>query len=161
VLDRDTTIYGPGAADPDDLRVRVEMQEDGARLALFFDGETGLSGEAPLLEVRLTPDRAGEFQPWRLLPTLSLRLDYARARLAHREGDVQAALRMLRRASKTRRGLNDDFLRIIARLHDALIAEGEPYPVKTLAATQGVDKSTASRWVSAARRRGLLREVSS
>jgi DNA-binding MarR family transcriptional regulator len=63
---------------------------------------------------------------------------------------------MLRRIGKTRRGLSDDQLRIIARLYETLIAEGERYPVKALAEAQDVDKSTASRWVSAARRRGLL-----
>jgi hypothetical protein len=160
MLDRDTTIYGPKAADDNDPRVRVEMQEEGATLALFFDGETGLSGEAPLLEVRLTPTHGSEFQPWLLMPRLPLHLRYARASLAHKKGDIAAALRALRQAGRTRRGLSDDFLRIVAEVYESLVAEGEPYPVKALAATQHVDKSTASRWVSAARRRGMVGEVS-
>jgi hypothetical protein len=141
-----------------DPRVSVAMQEEGATLTLFFDPETALSGDAPLLEIRLTPTAGGEFEPWRLLPNLLLHVQYARAELAWDRDDASAALRALRQVSTTRRGLSDDFLGTVARLYDALIAEGEKYPVKTLAAAQHVDISTASRWVSAARARGLLGE---
>jgi hypothetical protein len=92
------------------------------------------------------------------MPNLPLHLQYARASLAHRAHDVVAALRALRQVSSTRRGLSDDFLRLVAQLYGSRVAESEAYPVKALAAMQHVDKSTASRWVSAARDRGLLRD---
>jgi hypothetical protein len=167
MLDRDTVIRSPHAAthvrkdgrtvtQVDDPRVSVTMQEEGATLALFFDRERAWAGDAPLLEVRLTPTAGGVFEPWRLLPTLPLQLQYARASLAHDRDNVAAALRALRQVTTTRRGLSDDFLRLVAELYGSLVAEGESYPVKALAAAQHVDKSTASRWVSAARKRGLL-----
>jgi hypothetical protein len=59
-------------------------------------------------------------------------------------------MRALRRAGATRRGLSDEFYRLVA---DAI--SGKEHPVKVLAEMQQVDKSTASRWVSAARARGF------
>ena len=141
-----------------DPRVSVAMQEEGATLTLFFDPDTALSGDAPLLEIRLTPATGGEFEPWRLLPNLPLHLRYARAWLSWRRDDAGAALRALREVSSTRRGLSDDFLHTVAQIYGALVAEGEKYPVKALAAAQHVDISTASRWVTAARARGYLDE---
>lgn len=142
----------------DDPRVSVAMQEDGATLTLFFDRERALAGDAPLLEIRLEPPASGKFEPWRLLPNLPLHLQYARASLAWRHDDANAALRALRQVSSTRRGLSDDFLRLVARLYEGLVAEGEPYPAKALAKMQHADKSTVSRWIKAARERGLLNE---
>jgi hypothetical protein len=142
--------------DTRDTRTSVSMHEDGAILTLFFEPDTAFTGKAELLEVRLTPTTGGEFQPWQLMPTLPLHLQYARATLAREHGDAHAALRALRRLSHTRRGHSDEFLRIVAQLHGQLVKEGEPHPIKSLAKTQDVDVSTASRWVTAARRRGLL-----
>jgi hypothetical protein len=141
-----------------DRRVSVAMQEEGATLTLFFDPDTALSGDAPLLEIRLTPAADGEFQPWRLLPNLPLHLQYARASLAWKRGDANAALRTLRERSFTRRGLSDSHLRYVAEIYKSLVAEGERYPVKALAAAQHVDISTASRWVTASRARGYVEE---
>jgi hypothetical protein len=155
MLDRDTVITSPGPNDPDQ-RLTVEIQEEGATLTLFFDRERAFAGDAPLLEVRLTPAAGGGFEPWRLLPKLPLHSRYARAALRHDRGDAAGALRALREIDTTRRGLSDDSLRIIAELYQSLIAEGERYPVKALALTQHVDKSTASRWIKAARDRGLI-----
>ncbi len=167
MLDRETTIRVPHDATVTreagrkvvtvhDPRVSVEMLEEGATLTLFFDAERAQAGDAPLLEIRLTPTAAGTFEPWRLMPNLPLHTQYARASLAWKRDDAAAALRALRTVETTRRGLSDDFLRIVARLHADLVTEGERYPVTALAANQHVDKSTASRWVSAARERGLL-----
>ena len=140
-----------------DPRVSVSMQEDGATLTLFFDADTAWTGNAPLLEIRLSPTNGGTFEPWRLLPTLPHHLQYACARLAGRNrDDVVAALKALRRVNSPRRGLDVDFLRDVAAYYKRLIDEGERYPIKALAAMQNVDKSTASRWVSAARARGFL-----
>jgi hypothetical protein len=165
--DRDTVILDPhdvtvsrhgGRTKRDfrDRRVSVAMQEDGATLTLFFDPDRARSGDARLLEVRVTPTAGGNFEPWRLLPQLPHHVQYARASLAHRPEDVVAALRALRQLGKTRRGLSDDYLRFIAEQYESLVAEGEPYPIKALAELHRADKSTVSRWVSAARRRGLL-----
>jgi hypothetical protein len=142
----------------DDARVSVSMQEEGATLTLFFEPETAWSGEAPLLEVRLNPTAGGTFEPWRLLPQMLHHLQYARASLARDEGRADAALGALQKLNSTRRGLDDEFLRVVAHNYETLVAEGEPYPVKTLAAMRSVDKSTASRWITAARARGYLKE---
>lgn len=168
MLDRDTVVNVPhsvtvsasGRKRVVDPRISVTLQEGGAALTLFFDPATAWTGTAPLLEVRLEPPSSGQpFEPWHLLPRLPLYLQYARAKLAFERDDAAAALRALRQVSSTRRGLSDDFLRLVAGLYEALVAEGEPYPVKALAESQPVDKSTASRWVSAARDRGFLRKT--
>jgi hypothetical protein len=140
----------------EDPRASVAMEEQGATLTLFFDRERALAGDAPLLEVRLSPPTVGEFEPWRLLPNMSLYLQYARASLAWKHDSADSALRALRQVSSTRRGLSDDFLRAVAEIHESLVAEGEKYPVKALAKAQHVDVSTASRWISRARERGFL-----
>ena len=141
-----------------DPRVSASMQEEGATVTLFFDPKRAHAGDAPLLEVRLTPPASGKFEPWRLLPKLPLHTRYARASLTWEHEGAAAALRALQAVNERRRGLSDDRLRAVAEIYKGLVAEGERYPVKALAALQHVDKSTASRWVSAARRRGLLEE---
>jgi hypothetical protein len=150
--DRDTVI----THDPKRPHVTVAMQTEGATLTLYFDRKTAFRGDAPLREVRLTPSASGTFKPELLLEHMPRYLQYARASLAHDRGGAAAALEALRHVDKTRRGLSDRFLRNVAELYGSLVAEGEAYPVKALAASQHVDKSTASRWISAARRRGLL-----
>jgi hypothetical protein len=154
MLDPDTEIRHPHSAD--DPRVSVATQEEGATLTLFFDPATAWAGDAPLLEIRLTPTAVGELKPWLLSPRLLHHLQLARARLARSSGDITAAIQALRAVNAPRRGLNDDFLRAVAQQHETLVAEGEPYPVKTIADMQAVDISTASRWITTARRRGLL-----
>lgn len=165
--DRDTVIRNPHDATAireggktrwvtHDPRVSVEIQEEGAAVTLFFDPDRALAGDAPLLEVRLTPTAGGEFAPWKLLPELPKYTAYARASLTWDTDGAGAALRALRKVNRTRRGMSDDQLRAVAESYESLIAEGEQHPVKALAALQHVDKSTASRWISAARARGLL-----
>jgi hypothetical protein len=167
MLHRDTEIHHPhdevvtrkdGVTErvTRDPRVSVSMQEEGATVTLFLDPDRAWAGDAALLEVRLTPTKSGDFQPWLFMKTLPFHLQYARATLAREHGDAHAALHALRQLSSTRRGHSDDFLRIVAQLHSQLIKEGEPHPIKALAKTQDVDVSTASRWVTAARQRGLL-----
>jgi hypothetical protein len=165
--DRDTVIRSPHEAvvtrergrtirrvvDP---RVSVSMQEEGATLTVFFDPTTALSGDAPVQEIRLTPTAAGEFEPWQLLPRLPQHLRYARASLGRRPDVASAALNALRQMGRTRRGTSDDWLRLIAQDYASLVAEGERYPIKALAAMRHADKSTASRWVAKARERGLI-----
>lgn len=148
-----------GDREPRDPRMSVTMQEEGATLTLFFDGADlgkAFRGEAPVIEVRLEPSPGGTFEPWRLLPNLPLHLQYARAAVAQKRNDADAALRALRATNSPRRGLNDDFLRAVAEKFKSLTAEGEPYPAKAIARSEHADKSTVSRWLKAARDRGLL-----
>ncbi len=156
MLDKDTHVRSPHSRS--DRRLSVAMKEAGSTLTLFFPLETGWSGEAELLELRLEPDDGTRFEPWRLVPRLPLYLQYARATLAHRHDDVSAALRALRELGATRRGLGDDFYSLVAQSYEALVAEGERHPVKALAEMQPVDISTASRWIKEARGRGLIKE---
>lgn len=134
----------------------VTMQEQGCALTLLFDPERAFAGDAELLEIRLTPPTHGRFQPWRVMPSLPRYTQYARASLRDDADDAAGALQELRKVSPGRRGLPDDFLRLVAQIYESLIAEGEPYPVKTLAGMQSVTPSAASRWITAARDRGFL-----
>jgi hypothetical protein len=154
LLDADTVVRIPHS--DTDPRVSIEMQEEDATLALFFDPGRALAGDAPVVEVRITPTEGGEFRPWTLIPKLPLHLQYARATLAFRGGDAGAALRALAEVDKTRRGTSAIKLRIVAHVYSSLVSEGEPYPNKALAAALHADESTASRWVKAARERGFL-----
>lgn len=163
MLDGETEVRVPHAATKtrkgttiDDPRTSVAMHEQCATITLFFDPEKALAGTAPLLEVRLSPAAGGTFEPWKLMPQVPLYLRYARASLTHQDGDAMAALRALRQVTSTRRGLSDDFLRLVAQTYESLVAEGEPSPVKTLAELQQVTISATSRWISAARARGFL-----
>jgi hypothetical protein len=156
MLHRNTHVRSPHS--DSDLRLSVVMKEAGATLTLFFPLDTGWAGESELLELRLEPDNGTPFEPWRLVPRLPLYLQYARATLADRRDDMAAALRALRDAGATRRGLGDDFDSLVAQSYGALVAEGERHPVKALAEMQPVDISTASRWIKEARRRGLIPE---
>lgn len=152
--DKDTVIRLPHS--DTDPRVSVTIKDEGLTLVLFFVA-ADVTGKGPLLELRLEPDADKPFEPWHLMPRLPLYLQYARAAIAWRDNDALAAMRALREAGATRRGLNDDFYRSVAESYDSLIAEGEQHPVKALAAMQPVDISTASRWIKEARRRGFIR----
>jgi hypothetical protein len=160
LLDDDTVIRQPHDATVErmgggkvvtlrDPRTSVTIQESGAALSLFFDAVTG-----DLDEVRMARPETGDFEPWRLLASLPLHVQYARSALAGR--GVDAAVSALRQANAPRRGITDDFLRVVAQLHGSLVSDGEPYPVKAIAGMQHVDISTASRWIAAARARGFL-----
>ena len=153
LLDQDTVITFDG-----DKPVTVAMQEQGATLTLTFAHDSGevWLGETALLEVRLTPAVDGTFEPWRLVPNLPLHTKYARAALARDKDSIRAALSALQKENAPRRGLDDGFLRLIGDLYRSLVREGEPYPVTAIANAQHAHKSTASRWVSAARSRGYL-----
>ena len=73
-------------------------------------------------------------------------------------GDLRAAAETLRHIGRPGRGLSDDFFRLVAAHYTALVAEGEKYPVKALGEAHHGTISTASRWVTEARRRGYLPE---
>jgi hypothetical protein len=153
-----TQVKGKKVVEVHDDRLSVAITEGGATLTLFFPAETGWAGEDAPLEIRLAPSGKGKesFEPWRLMPKLPLYLAYARASLAHRDGDIRSALKALREAGTSRRGLSDDFYSQTAESYKAIVAEGEKYPIKALAEEHFVDISTASRWIKEARRRGYL-----
>lgn len=134
-----------------DPRESVAMPTPGGLLTLFFDPpiQTGA-----LSEVRLDP---GD-QPWRLMSRLPLYVQYARAVNAMKENDLAAALRALRSVGSGRRGHGDDFYRGIASMYDALVASGEPSPIKAIAESQPVSISAASKWVTRARELGLIEQ---
>lgn len=152
-----TRVEGKTRREIVDPRLSVAMIESGATVTLFFPADTGWSGEANPLEIRIEPHEGKDpFEPWRLMPKLPLYLSYARATLAHRDDDIRSALHALRELGTSRRGLGDEFYRLIAQTYEAIVGEGERYPVKALAESQPVDVSTASRWIKETRRRGFL-----
>jgi hypothetical protein len=159
MLDSETVIRSPHDATVTppqrghDPRTSVTITDQGCDLVLFFDD---LSGEGPLLELRILPASGAPFAPWLFMPRLPRYLDYARAAIAFNHRDATKALQALRAAGNTRRGLSTDFYRLIARDYQTLVEEGEKYPVKALAIMRSVVISTASRWVTEAKRRGLI-----
>jgi hypothetical protein len=153
--DRDTVIRHPHSKA--DRRTSVTMKTRGCDLVLFFDD---LSGDGPVRELRLLPDTAtldpGVFRQF--MPQAPLYFQYARAAIKFDRGQVRESLVALRDVGATRRGLGEDFYRQVARQYETLIAEDEKHPVKALAAMNYVTISTASRWISGARARGLIEE---
>jgi hypothetical protein len=153
MLDKNTEVHAPHSKK--DKRVSVTMVESWATITLFYL-ETGLSGDDQPIEVRIEPPPSGQFEPWQLAPRLPLYVKYARAAMLWDDGAAVNALRALRDAGATRRGLSDDFYRRIADSYETIQAAGERYPVKTIAELNNVVISTASRWITEARRRGYL-----
>lgn len=81
-------------------------------------------------------------------------VDYARAALSHSIGQ-RTPLATPAGSSRKRRELTDDFLNIIASQYRQWSA-GRGRAVSEIALAHGVNPSTASRWVDAARERNLL-----
>ena len=161
MLDSETVIYGP-YSDPDHLddgRTRVVMRTHGCKLVLCF-ADPGRQG--PVLELSVLPD-AVELSPQVLrefMPRAPLFLLYARAAMSENREEWRAASRALRDLGSTRRGLTPEFYRLIALNYKALLAEGEPHPVKALAAMHNATISSASRWIKEAKRLELIEEDS-
>jgi hypothetical protein len=117
-----------------------------------------MSGEGEVLEVRVLPDvRAIAPQVMTRLGTrFSLYAQYARAALTWETESARSALAALRKLGRTSRGLSPDHYVHVARVFNAIVAEGEPHPVKALAQYFHTDISNASRWVKECRRRDLI-----
>jgi len=144
------------------------IKHRGCRLVLrFAPGDFAAEGEVQ--ELRLLPDTK-TLEP-RVLrqfaPQAELYLAFARAAMRKwwpeespdtRRKNLAAAADALRQIAGPGRGLTDEFYRTIATSYEALIAEGEAHPVKTLSENNHVTISAASRWVKEARRRGYLPE---
>jgi hypothetical protein len=146
----------PRDAGNPDVGATVVVKERGCELHLLFDGR---AGDAPLLELRVVSDTGWALEPSkarRLVPQLDLYLALARAGMSWEFGDARAAADALRLIGRPGRGLTDDFFRLIAATYDAMVAEGERYPVKAIAEAYHGSQSAASRWVTETRRRGYL-----
>jgi len=127
------------------------------------------SGEGDLRELRLRPGTE-ELRPRALrgfAPEAEVYLAYARAamRILGPEGTPESRMENFRRAAAALRQiagpgrrLTDGFYRTIAANYDALVNEGEPHPIKALSEIHNVTIGAASRWVSEAKRRKLIRE---
>jgi len=155
VLDADTVIRSPHSAT--DPRTSVSMKTLGLELVAFFD-DHGRQG--PIREVRLLPPGDDkELEPGALrefAPRWPLYANYARAAMTSADGDWQSSLLALREIGTTRRGLPPEHFRRVAAGYRALLAEGERHPVKALSEIHHVTISTASRWITETRNRGLL-----
>jgi len=172
MLDRDTVIEYPAEVENTvkagklikhvlDPRAKVTIQDEEVTVVMYLEDfeQVATLESAELLEVRLTPRGRGQpFAPWNAARRLPLYLLYARAAIAREYATIDASLKALRELGKTRRGLGSDFYGPIGQLYTALVSAGEPYPVKALADAQGVDISTASRWIKEARQRGFIPE---
>jgi hypothetical protein len=106
----------------------------------------------------------------RFAPGAKEYLQYARAamRILGPEGtpggrteNYRASADALRELAGPGRGLPPGFYRQIADLYMALVEDGEPHPIKKLSEINHVTISAASRWVSEAKRRKLIRKKAS
>ena len=70
--------------------------------------------------------------------------------------DLRDSAETLRSIAGPGRGHSPYFYELIGREYSELVRGGEPHPVKALAAAHYVTISTASRWITEARRRGYV-----
>jgi len=130
----------------------------GLELQLFF---ANYAGDAELVEVRVLPadDKAVELPLLRrVMSQADLYLALARSAIGWRREDMYGAVKALREVGRPGRGLPDEFFRAIGESYRALVAEGEPHPVKALGEKHHGSISAASRWLKEARRRGYVRD---
>ena len=139
----------------------------GCELILRF-APGDFNGEGQLQELRLLPGTKN-LRPRVLadfVPRAERYLAYARAtmRILGPEGTPETRMQQYRGAAKALReisgpgrGLSDQFYRLVADNYNELVAEGEPHPVKALSKIHNVTIGAASRWISEARRRKLIK----
>ena len=102
----------------------------------------------------------------KLIPNFELYAAHARAAMGifgsdekeptERYKDLVDSAQPLRDFGRPGRGLTDEFYKRIGQHYNALVAEGERYPVKTLAGHHHASTSAASRWVKEARNRKYI-----
>jgi hypothetical protein len=158
-----TTIRAPHRSQKDprpDPRVSVEIHD--SRLAwplrLYF---ASLGDDAELIGAEFGTEEPPPVEldlrdVARVASNLSLYVEYARAEILFDRGDAQRALKVLANVGAPRRGTPGRWFREIAHEYSTRLAAGEKAPVKAIAEAHGVDKSTASRWLKEARRRGYI-----
>lgn len=143
----------------------------GLKMVLRFAPDD-LAGEGDIQEIRLLSDTGPlDTSSLKLLPSGAMYFQAARAAMAllgtGEEKKTQeekwdawyTALESFRNAAGPGRALNDAFYRLLGKQREALIAEGEPHPVKALSLIHRVKISTASKWLTEARRRGYIKEA--
>jgi hypothetical protein len=144
----------------------VVVTHRGCQLVLRF-APGDVAGEGQIQELRLLPGT--ETLTPRVLrgfaPQAELYLAVARSAMRvfgpegtpeTRRDDFRGAVQALREISGPGRGHPDEHYRVIARHYQALVAGGEPHPVKALGESHHVTISAASRWITEARRRGYI-----
>lgn len=171
-----TTLRMPGRAGTDP-RYAVTMREEGTPWPLVFyfllveDDESGITewinvgfevGERwesepgsgrTMLETNPEPVDAVALQ--RIAANYALYVRFAREALVLNREGMAGAVEMLRARGRTRRGLTDDFYRLIASEYQSRRMAGG-HPIKEMAEAHHADKSTVSRWVKEAKRRDLI-----
>jgi hypothetical protein len=158
VIDDDSShIYEPTKDDP---RVRMEIADDlyPQPVVLWFES---WAEDAPLVgfglgsahtpSAKLRPEDAQ-----RAAANVALYEKWGRAWLAMNRGEVGLAIQLLDEVGRTRRGKPARFLRVIAYEYNARVEGGERAPVTAVAKAHNVSKATASRWISAARKRNWI-----
>jgi hypothetical protein len=156
----DVTVYTFGV-EPEDYGnpekgADVVIKERGCALILRFEGRTG---DAPLIELRIGPEKGRGLEPTKakeFVPRIEDYVAVARAALEWDLDAVREAAEVLRQAARPGRGHSPDFFRLIAIDYKNLVAAGEKAPVKALGKRHHVEISAASRWLTEARRRGYL-----
>lgn len=143
--------------DPKTGGVWATSTVNGMRLRMLFGDWTG---EGDVLKLRIAPlAKKGSLRPEMMRyvgKRYAVLVEHARASIAGRKGDSTAAVRALRAAGRTARGLGDQHYQLVAEQYVTLVKNGERAPIKALAALNHVTISAASRWVKEARRRGYL-----
>jgi hypothetical protein len=163
MLDHETVWSVPHSRD-DPERDSVSIKDHGIELLLFFERVDGVPPPArPLVEVRLLPhtDPLSAPKLREFLRRSGTYERYARTFMTDFLGDpqrVRALAKRLRDYGSTRRGLSDEFYRVIARDYAALVQQKEPHKVKAMAAIHNVTPGAASRWIKEARRLGHIPE---
>jgi hypothetical protein len=164
----DAKVYPHGMDDFPDGTPTVVVTHRGCKIVLRF-AAGDYWGEGPLEEFRLLPEdgalKLGALL--RFVPEGERYLHFAReAMRIFAPGEPEKlwenfrnAAQELRDLAGPGRGLRDGFYRMIAANYAALVAEGEPSPVKALAEIHSVTISAASRWLKEARRRGYVTEA--
>jgi len=150
--------------------VLAEVRHLGFRFLLDF-GRGNHAGEGSLRQLIVLPDTQ-ELEPRALrqfAPQAELYIAYARSALRilgtddgtpeERWKSYVAASEALREIAGPGRGHSDSFYRQVAASYKALVAEGEPHPIKALGEKHHITISGSSRWVKEARRRGYIEEA--
>lgn len=159
---RDGEDWDPAAAAPERGR-EVVITHRGLELVLRFSSFP----DGDLMEMRITAGAPGDPLAGRELrqvaPDADLYVAYARAAMnwinpsvPGRREDWRRAAEALRPLGGPGRRLPPKFYRNIAEQHRAMVAAGEPHPVKAISEAHDVTISAASRWLTKARQLGFL-----
>lgn len=160
------------AADP---RVRVTIREPGTPWPIrfyFLQLENAETGEPSTVNVGFEigehfdhADSVEHLEPLDPVTVVRVTSQYgaylraAEASVTLNQLATAEALKTLRGPGRKPARLTDDFYRRVAADFEQRKAAGSSRPVSDLAATQYVDKGTASRWLKEARRRGYIKEA--